>query len=136
MSPLYFRRGNPRDPAITVVKNSLSWSDISRENTRQRMLWLLHSCSQKQEQLRAFEKIRKEGIFKVNVSMMEKGQILIRERRQGSSNNADLRMCNSCRGFFDRKQIYRHKKRCVMHQGPLVALLTFLHLGKVQNLWV
>jgi len=116
--PFVFQKGKP---------NSLSWSDISR---------LLHSCSQKQEQLRAFEKIRKEGIFKVNVSMMEKGQILIRERRQGSSNNADLRMCNSCRGFFDRKQIYRHKKRCVMHQGPLVALLTFLHLGKVQNLWV
>ena len=44
----------------------------------------------KMEQHRAFEKkIRKDGILKMNVSVMEKGHNLVRERRQGSCNNAD-----------------------------------------------
>ena len=69
------------------------------------------------EQLRAFENIRKLGIFKLNLNKVEKGQPLIRERKQGSSSDADLRMCNGCHGFYDTKQIYRHKKRCAELSG-------------------
>ena len=55
---------------------------------------------------------------------MEKGHNLIRERRQGSCNNADLRMCNGCHGFFDRKQIYRHKK-CIDLSGTSSGSVNF-----------
>ena len=65
----------------------------------------------KMEQHRAFEKKnRKDGILKMNISLMKKGHKLIRERRQGSCSNADLKMCNGWHGFFGRKQIYGHKK--------------------------
>ena len=70
------------------------------------------------------KKIRKDGILKMNVSVMEKGHNLIRERRQGSCNNADLRMCNGCHGFFDRKQIYRHKK-CIDLSGTSSGSVNF-----------
>ena len=60
----------------------------------------------------------------MNVSVMEKGHNLIRERRQGSCNNADLRMCNGCHGFFDRKQIYRHKK-CIDLSGTSSGSVNF-----------
>ena len=60
----------------------------------------------------------------MNVSVMEKGHNLIRERRQGSCNNADLRMCNRCHGFFDRKQIYRHKK-CIDLSGTSAGSVNF-----------
>ena len=62
------------------------------------------------EQRRAFEKIRKDGILKMNVSLMEKGHNVIRERRQGSCNDADVRMCNGCHGFFDRSKFIDTKK--------------------------
>ena len=68
------------------------------------------------------KKIRKGGIL--NVSVMEKGHNLIRERRQGSCNNADLRMCNGCHGFFNRKQIYRHKK-CIDLSGTSSGSVNF-----------
>ena len=76
------------------------------------------------KQHRAFEKIRKDGILKMNVSLMEKGHNLTRGRRQGSCNNADLRMCNGCHGFFDRKQIYRHKK-CIDLSGTSSGSVNF-----------
>ena len=67
----------------------------------------------KKEQHRAFEKIRKEGIFKVNLRNMEKGQTLIKERRQGSGNNDDIRMCNGCHGFFYKKtNLSTQKEMC------------------------
>ena len=60
----------------------------------------------------------------MNVSLMKKGHNLIRERRQGSCNNADLRRCNGCHGFFDRKQIYRHKK-CIDLSGTSSGSVNF-----------
>ena len=88
------------------------------------------------KQHRAFEKIRKDGILKMNVSLMEKGHNLTRGRRQGSCNNADLRMCNGCHGFFDRKQIYRHKK-CIDLSGTSFGSVSFSKSnGEVQNLFV
>ena len=71
----------------------------------------------------------------MNVSVMEKGHNLIRERRQGSCNNADLRMCNGCHGFFDRKQIL-DTKNVLICQGPLLVQLILLNHGEVQNLCV
>ena len=71
----------------------------------------------KMEQHRAFEKIRKDGILKMNVSLMGKGHNLIRERRQGSCNN-------ECHGFYDRKQIYRHKK-CIVLSGTSSGSVNF-----------
>ena len=60
----------------------------------------------------------------------EEGQPLIRERRQGSSSDADVRMCNGCHGFFDRKQIYRRKKRCAQLSGTSCGSVNFSSFRK------
>ena len=48
----------------------------------------------KAEQTHAFDKIRKDGILKLNIQNMKNGHPLERERRQRSINDADVRMCN------------------------------------------
>ena len=90
----------------------------------------------KAEQKQAFERIRKEGILKLNIINMEKGQSLVRERRQGSSNDADVRMCNGCNGFFDKKSIYRHKKRCVGVSGTTHGSVNFATWKSAESLAV
>ena len=58
----------------------------------------------------------------MNVSVMEKGHNLIRERRQGSCNNADLRMCNGCHGFFDK---FIDTKKCIDLSGTSSGSVNF-----------
>ena len=88
----------------------------------------------KAEQKQAFERIRKEGILKLNINNMEKGQSLVRERRQGISNDADVGMCNGCNRFFDKKSIYRHKKRCVGVSGTTHGSVNFATLKSAESL--
>ncbi|RUS79962.1 hypothetical protein EGW08_012263 [Elysia chlorotica] len=61
------------------------------------------------DQMQAFASIRKNGIYKQNVVLAEKRKELIRERRQGTS--ATL-MCSGCKGFYDKKTIFKHKRIC------------------------
>lgn len=63
------------------------------------------------EQNRTFDLMKKSGIFKANAEIRRKDKraTLIKERRQG---NADTVMCSGCLGFFDGKNIFRHKKKC------------------------
>ena len=65
----------------------------------------------KAEQTHAFDKIRKDGILKLNIQNMKNGHPLERERRQGSINDADVRMCNGCNGFFDKKNNLSPQKK-------------------------
>ena len=61
------------------------------------------------DQMRAFASMRKKGIYQQNVVLAEKREELIRERRQGSSITL---MCSGCKGFYDKKTIFKHKRMC------------------------
>lgn len=66
------------------------------------------------ERLQALAKIRKDGIYKENISRIntcgddDKPQLL-RERRQGTT---EIVMCGNCRGFYSKVRIWRHKQVC------------------------
>ena len=65
-------------------------------------------------QQRAFETLRKEGIYQKNVQL-QSGDVhvdLIRERKQGDSK---VVMCTGCKGFFGRRRICKHKKYHCSH---------------------
>ena len=61
------------------------------------------------DQMQAFASIRKNGIYQQNVVLAEKRKELIRERRQGTL--VPL-MCSGCKGFYDKKTIFKHKRIC------------------------
>lgn len=64
----------------------------------------------KPEKDRAFDCLKKEGIFKFNKSQMKQGGVkYIRAREQG---NSDLIMCGQCKGFCACVYFHRHKERC------------------------
>jgi integrase len=62
---------------------------------------------------REFEKFKKEGIFNVNSAILTEKypdrSKLLKERKQSN----ELVVCSLCRGFFSKKTIYRHKRKCV-----------------------
>ena len=72
------------------------------------------------DQMRAFASMRKDGIYQQNVTLAQKRKELIRERRQGSSTTL---MCSGCKGFYDKKTIYKHKNNCCKSQSenPIVV---------------
>ena len=80
----------------------------------------------KVEQQRAFEQIRKEGIYKMNLVLIKDNLPLLRERRKGNCLDTDLKMCGGCHGFFDKKQIYRHKKKCTFITGTACGSVNFV----------
>ena len=85
----------------------------------------------KKDQDRAFSYIRKAGIFKKNMSNRENNLPLIRERVQGASETV---MCVGCRGFYDAKTIYKHKKYCENikdHHSNVVKLNDFPQSAKL-----
>ena len=63
----------------------------------------------KKQRLAQFDKLRKEGIFIYNRKIQGRKTDLMRERRQG---NEDLVICCGCQGFFSKRRIYQHKKKC------------------------
>ena len=84
-----FQKKKPKRPCYYCGEESQLVRHLKRNHKMEDAVVaaLKHS---KMEQHRAFEKkIRKDGILKMNVSVMEKGHNLVRERRQGSCNNAD-----------------------------------------------
>ncbi|KAK7487420.1 hypothetical protein BaRGS_00021382, partial [Batillaria attramentaria] len=77
------------------------------------------------DQQRAFESLRKEGIYKKNVEIQEKNghADLIRERKQG---NSDIVMCSGCKGFFSKRRICKHKKyHCSHSSNPQAETVNF-----------
>ncbi|GFS19075.1 histone-lysine N-methyltransferase SETD8-A, partial [Elysia marginata] len=62
--------------------------------------------------------IKKEGIFKANIENRKtnKDALLIRERCQGSGETV---MCTGCRGFYDAKSIFKHKRTCERNVSAL-----------------
>eukprot|EP00105_Crassostrea_gigas_P043022 XP_019927170.1 PREDICTED: uncharacterized protein LOC105338725 [Crassostrea gigas] len=71
---------------------------------------------------RAFDLMKKEGIFKANTELLKsqrRDEInLIRERNQGSSN---LKICSTCKGFFKASMIFKHRKKCLAAEGSTNA---------------
>ena len=61
------------------------------------------------EQNRAFEDIRKRGIYKENVRRLQANNMnLICERSQGQDSKRVI--CTGCKGFYSKRRINRHKK--------------------------
>ncbi|XP_061193714.1 uncharacterized protein LOC133201942 [Saccostrea echinata] len=73
-----------------------------------------------------FEKMKKEGIFKANTDVLMKENPdyskLMNQRRQ---ENDSLAMCSLCKGFYHKKIINRHKKRCSSAEGTTDYPTTF-----------
>ncbi|XP_065942405.1 uncharacterized protein [Magallana gigas] len=67
---------------------------------------------------REFQKIKKEGIFLANKNLLKEKNPdyskILAERNQGKD---ALAMCSLCKGFYHRKIINRHKKRCASAEG-------------------
>ena len=118
-----FQKKKPKRPCYYCGEESQLVRHLKRKHKMEDAVVATLKLS-KMEQHRAFEKNQKRWNFESNVRIMEKGHKLIRERRQGSCNNADLRMCNGCHGFFDWKQIYRHKK-CIDLSGTSSGSVNF-----------
>ena len=72
----------------------------------------------RKDQERVFQALKKEGIFKANIEKRKttKDALLIRERCQGS---AETVMCTGCRGFYDAKSIFKHKRMCERNVSAL-----------------
>ena len=56
-----------------------------------------------------FAKLRKQGILNYNKKQTNANAPLMRERRQG---NEELIVCSVCKGFYSKRKIYSHKKKC------------------------
>ena len=64
----------------------------------------------KAEQARAFDAIKKRGIYLENVKRIDKSEkTLICERNQGDWKGKVL--CSGCKGFYSKRRIKRHKKQ-------------------------
>ena len=72
----------------------------------------------KKDQEKAFGALKREGIFMANMKRLEsdKSAPLIRERSQGT---ADTVLCSGCRGFYDAKSIFKHKRLCEKNVSDL-----------------
>jgi hypothetical protein len=68
-----------------------------------------------------FERMKKEGIFKSNSDVLKEENPdyskLQNKRKQGDHT---LAMCSLCKGFYQKKIINRHKKRCSSAEGKTV----------------
>ncbi|XP_035827140.1 uncharacterized protein LOC101860428 isoform X2 [Aplysia californica] len=72
----------------------------------------------KKDQEKAFGALKREGIFMANMKRLEsdKSAPLIRERSQGVG---DTVLCSGCRGFYDAKSIFKHKRLCEKNLSDL-----------------
>lgn len=66
------------------------------------------------EQKRAFDALKKEGIFHKNIQIQEGLGDLLRERNQGDK---QVVMCSGCKGFFGVERICKHKKYSCPHSS-------------------
>ena len=85
----------------------------------------------KVEQNRAFDKIKKEGIFAENKEKLKKTadqHLLRRERRQGAT---ELIMCGSCQGFFSKGTFWKHRSSCSDSAATVASPLSCSALGNI-----
>jgi integrase len=64
---------------------------------------------------KAFDQLRKKGIFEKNQELMRSGSTtpLIREREPLKNTGIyDMKACGSCKGFFSKSFIWKHRKTC------------------------
>ena len=121
-----FQKKKPKRPCFYCgEEQSQLVRHLKRKHKSEEAVVAAQRLPKKKGQHRAFEKIRKEGNLKVNMRNMEKGQKLIKERRQCSGNYGDIRICNGCHGFFYKRQIHRHKKGCVDQTGTSCGSINF-----------
>ncbi|XP_070177564.1 nucleolar protein dao-5-like [Littorina saxatilis] len=81
----------------------------------------------KQDQHEAFEKIRKLGILHANqIAASSGGDLYHRERRQGTDRT--IVMCSTCNGFYSKKNIRNHKKRCTYLCTTPSGYVSFPHV--------
>jgi hypothetical protein len=68
-----------------------------------------------------FEKMKKEGIFKSNADVLkEENPDYSKLQNERSQGNNTLAMCSLCKGFYNKRIINRHKKRCSSAEGTTV----------------
>ena len=69
------------------------------------------------DRMRAFDDIKKMGIYRCNMQKINDGDNnLIRERQQGED---DLQFCSTCKGFFAKTYFYKHRLSCMEHSKTI-----------------
>ena len=75
------------------------------------------------EQERAFDALRKEGIYQANLqNQTGENNDLLRERVQSKEPTV---MCSGCKGFYSKRRINLHKKSCVNRAGVTPTTVNF-----------
>ena len=70
-----------------------------------------------------FNSLRKEGIYKANITILkDRNAVFQRERQPVKDNSQDVVMCGSCKGFFSRTFYCRHKRHCQKESCPPVPV--------------
>ena len=87
----------------------------------------------KKERIKAINTIKKKGIYKVNIELRKKGKELLRERTQGSEKNKNLEMCGGCKGFYSKRRIKKHLKKCDEGIDGIKTSLDVRHIGDEDN---
>jgi hypothetical protein len=89
------------------------------------------------DQQKAFEALRKKGIFKVNQECVQSGNIdsIIRERKASDSKVAlETKMCGSCLGFFSKATLWKHKRTCNGSLSePIIPSVPITLLSKIDD---
>ena len=91
----------------------------------------------RREQIKAFELLRKNGIFLYNKKEMEKDKpSYIRERHQNLGND-NLMLCSVCKGFYSKKYKVRHQIYCGKDSGqvmvPLLPVNSLVRIDEIQD---
>lgn len=66
-----------------------------------------------------FDTLKKQGILKSNT---KDKAILMRERAQGSH---EIVMCAGCKGFYSRRRVHEHKKKCTSEHALSTGIVKF-----------
>ena len=86
----------------------------------------------KKDQEKAFGALKREGIFMANMKRLEsdKSAPLIKERSQRA---ADTVLCSGCRGFYDAKSIFKHKRLCEKNVSDLSKTLYYVEKALLRS---
>jgi hypothetical protein len=89
------------------------------------------------ERNRAFEELRKNGIYKTNQEAVKSGNTtsIMRERKiLDSQAAAKTKMCGSCKGFYSKTSIWKHMKTCKgSGSGPNIAAIPVTLLSSIDD---
>ena len=71
----------------------------------------------------AFEKFRKEGIFKYNMEQSKEKEPNYQQERRSNKDNSTKVACSNCKGFYQSGTFFRHKNNCNKYfEAPAMAL--------------